>query len=354
MRVIPFTLMVALAAGVASSMECVCGQDIVANPPTAGTSNRGGAQPVAPTSLLRSRESLKSGVCRASWKYTINTSTKSSEDEGKWKFVFDYEKGLSRIDRELITTVRRGPERDRVFARRFRRVKRIETSVEVMSYVEGVQVISRQPPGSKAFLHAEPFDLRTIGLVSLISLDRQGATCQMWVDYIHHAGVPDVSEASDGNVRLVWDSGVREIKGYGTPFYQSSQVIVWINPAQQFSPVRCEFWDGTSQTQEKEIRRELREVIEAEWTEKEGTWVPTRCRWQRPKHRNDESELTKQAELTFEWESVNSHVSETLFTPEAVGAPPGTYVVRIVGEQSQIEYILGQPPPPDKILRRMK
>jgi hypothetical protein len=144
------------------------------------------------------------------------------------------------------------------------------------------------------------------------------------------------------------------MQGYGTPFYQSSQAIVWINPARQFSPVRSEFWDGTSQNQEKEIRRELREVIEAEWTEIEGTWVPTRCRWRRPKQRNDESELTKQAELTFEWESVNSPVSETLFTPEAVGAPPGTYVVRIVGEQSQIEYILGQRPPPDNQLRKLK
>ncbi len=270
-------------------------------------------------SMLSTRARLHSGVCRASWRW----STSSYQEEATWTIWFDYDKGFSRIDRDVPT--------------RSRRVKRIDTPLEMIGYVEGGGgVICRDPPGGKAFAHAEPFDIRTVGLIQLISFQHEDATWQKWVDVVRREGAPEVSEDPDGKQRLAWDWGVREVKNEGGAFYHSRRWILWIDPAQQFSPVRSEIWHGTGQT--KEVRRKLVEVIEAEWTEKDGAMVPARCRWHDPTD-------GEEAELTFKWESINTPVPETLFRPEALGAPAGTYVVnRRLGKEF-IESIIGAQPP---------
>jgi hypothetical protein len=291
--------------------------------------------PDALKSLISSREALHSGTCRASWTWTVETATKSVKDEGTWKISFDYDKGLSRIDRQVATTVRRQPQMHQVFAQRFRNVKRIDTPLEMITYVEGVASIGRKPPGSRAFLHAEPFDVRTVGLAQLTSVRGEDATWQKWVDYARRQGDFGVSENPDGKLQLTWGWEGREVKDRDRTFFDSLRLILWIDPAQHCSPVRNEIWHGTGPT--KQIRLQMVEVIEAESTEKNGVFVPVRCHWSMPIHKHE-------AELTFQWDSINSPISETSFTPEALGAPPGTYVFRQIGnEPAQIQYILGQP-----------
>ncbi len=97
-RMVIILLGAAISGQWSTETRAVQGEDAVAAPPAAGGSH---AWPAELKALVKTRGALHSGVCRASWKWSTNTS----EEEGQWKCFSDYDKGLSRIDRDVTTTV---------------------------------------------------------------------------------------------------------------------------------------------------------------------------------------------------------------------------------------------------------
>lgn len=320
-RVVAVPLIVFLAAvvGVASG-RALCAEEPKAA--EAAAHQRMGPKGVV-GALVSHRESLlHSGVARAHWTWT----TKQHKENTDWRLYFDYDKGLSRIDRRVINDGHRSI--------------RVDTPDESIIYVPvpapGTGVISRHPPGAPAVAHGYVFDVRTAGLAALISIKGNAATWPRFLAMLERDGRPTLHTEADGTLCVTW----RKSKAVETPdgkLVERFGHSFWVDAKRDFVPVRATFFSGASPDPSIDGSK-VSTIVETEWTEEQGILVPRRCAWELP--------LDKQsAELIFEWESVNGPVDEKLFTPQGLGAPKGTLIVNDRLGKDFIESTIGEEPP---------
>ncbi len=265
--------------------------------------------------LASSREKLHSGEARAHWTW----NTKKYKETADWRLYFDYDKGLSRVDRRVINNGHRSI--------------RVDTPDESIIYVPVSGVISRHPPGAPAVAHGYVFDVRTTGLAALISIKGNAATWPRFLAMLERDGRPTLHTEADGTLCVTW----RDMRVVDTPdgkFCERFGHSFWVDSKKGFTPVRATFFSGASPDPAVDGSK-ISTIVETEWTEMQGIMVPRGCRWQLP--------LSEQsAELIFEWESVNGPLDEKLFTPEGLGAPKGTLIVNTRLGEDAIESTIGE------------
>lgn len=268
--------------------------------------------------LTSMREKLHSGTCSAHWTWT----TKTYKEQAECQFYFDYDKGLSRVDRSVMN--------------KHRVVVRIDTPLEVIHYVPrplGTSTITRLPPNAPALANGQVFDLRTTGLAPLISVKGNAARWKNVLAMLSRDGDAAMQEEPNGDLRLTWHT-MREVKTPNGKIYEQSGYVFFLRRNLQFAPVRAEFFAGGS-VDANASRPNPRTIIETDWIEREGIVIPARCKWDLPSD-------GQTAELKFASESVNGSVDDKLFTPQGLGAPNGTYIVNSRLGESFIENILGE------------
>ena len=268
--------------------------------------------------LVSSREKLHSGEARARWKWT----TPKFKESADWRLHFDYDKGLSRVDRHIINDGHRSI--------------RVDTPDESIIYVPVSGVISRHPPGAPALAHGYVFDVRTTGLAALISIKGNAATWPAFLAMLERDGRPTLRTEADGTLCVTWSKS-RAVKTPNGNLLERFGHSFWVDSKRDFAPVRATFFQGASPDPSVDGTK-ISAIVETEWTETQGTLVPLRCAWQSP--------LSEQsAELTFEWVSVNGPVDEKLFTPKGLGAPKGTLIVNTRFGEDVIESTIGEESP---------
>ena len=153
--------------------------------------------------LVSSRERLRSGEARAHWTW----KTKKYKESTDWHLYFDYDKGLSRVDRRVINDGHR--------------IIRVDTPVESLNYVPASDVISRLPPGAPALAHGYVFDVRTTGLAALISIKGNAATWPAFLAMVERDGRPTLHNEADGKRCVTW----RSLRVVGTPNGQGQREL---------------------------------------------------------------------------------------------------------------------------------
>ena len=203
---------------------------------------------------------------------------------------------------------------------------------ETITYVEGEQAIIKSPENSESAKRIRPFDIRSLGLLSLTEFEI-GASTQQLLDFLKNRKVTSLAnvEESSGIYKITW------VSNSGTP--GELKRTHWIDSTRGFTPIRLEV---RAPAAEGKSWDDSRIVVSADisWEQINAAWLPTKCRM-------DDAFGIRELSMTFNWTSVNSNIDSDRFTAASIKVPDGTYTVDTRLGTPIVESISGAPDSPN-------
>lgn len=164
----------------------------------------------------------------------------------------------------------------------------------------GGPTVAVLPTDPSIAMEVKAFDIRCLGLAYLLDLEQASSFDEMYRSWLDDKP-QSVTQEADGVWRVRWED-------------EMNQTTIWVKESQGFTPIRLEgrFKSGKGA---KSRWSDPKTTSEVTWQQLSGVWVPKTFRIENTIIPN----RTLSYDLSFEWESVNEPVAESLFTPQGLG-----------------------------------
>ena len=180
----------------------------------------------------------------------------------------------------------------------------IRTNERTIQWLDGMDTVTvdGSEPNTPVMGFNRVFDFRSFGLCSLSDL-HQGTNVEVIFDWLSKLEADSVTEVSPNMHEIAWSKSYPD-GGFG-------KWTITFDGSNGYSPVKQVLSERHSET----VAWRIIESSETTWTNKSGAWVPTKFTFQ---DLVDDETL----EYSFDWQSVNEAIPESLFGYEEFDPNP--------------------------------